>query len=240
MIIKSDLIQLPSTTAKRSAGRIDWSVLILLLLVCFCLSPQVAFANKFRLLFWQEAIGSHSISSNFKKFEPSSGSSTTNSTDYYGSALTGSETKINRLVSYHYLVDSTYAIGYTEMPFRLNVKLADGRSYGRDMRLNELDLGIGIGGSGSGISFGKGFNFMGEDGMAGDSSFIILSYSPRALAKMGVGAAKYLPKLRSMEILLGYRAGKYDVSKEVGEVQSGTEVWTVDYQAYQIGFGARF
>ena len=43
-----------------------------------------------------------------------------------------------------------------------------------------------------------------------------------------------------MEVLLGYRAGKYDVSKEVGEVQSGTEVWTVDYQAYQIGFGARF
>ena len=215
-------------------------IIIFTILLISWSAPPSALANKFRLLFWQEAIGSHSISSNFKEFKPSSGSTTTNSTDYYGSALTGSETKINRLVSYHYLIDSTYAVGYTEMPFRLNVKLADGRSYGRDMRLNELDLGIGIGGSGSGVSFGKGFNFLGEDGMAGDSSFIILSYSPRALAKMGVGAASYLPKLRSMEVLLGYRAGKYDVSKEVGEVQNGTEVWTVDYQAYQIGFGARF
>ena len=105
-------------------------ILILIILI----SPTYLWADKVRVLLWQNELGSSTVESRFKEFEGASGQLFNKDSDYFGSSLVSSSTNINRLVSYHYLWQNRYGFGYTEFPFNVNVKLADGRSYVRELR----------------------------------------------------------------------------------------------------------
>ena len=105
-----------------------------------------------------------------------------------------------------------------------------------------MDVSLTLGSIGSGFTVGKGIGMLGEDKISGDSSFIIVSYSPKTFQKFGLDPTGVLPPKiqRSVEVLLAYRLGKYEVKKDVSEIQSGQETWTVEYNVFQIGLGTRF
>ena len=51
-------------------------------------------------------------------------------------------------------------------------------------------------------------------------------------------AAGFLPKLATLEVLIGIRQGKYYLKETA--MDFGEEEWKVDYKVYQLGLGARF
>ena len=50
-----------------------------------------------------------------------------------------------------------------------------------------------------------------------------------------------LPKLATLEVLIGIRQGKYYLKETATDFgKTGEEEWNVDYKVYQLGLGARF
>ena len=74
----------------------------------------------------------------------------------------------------------------------------------------------------------------------GDTAFLLLGYSVDDAKKLHE-AAGFLPKLATLEVLIGIRQGKYslkDTAMDFGK--EGADEWKVDYKVYQLGLGARF
>ena len=54
-------------------------------------------------------------------------------------------------------------------------------------------------------------------------------------------AAGFLPKLATLEVLIGIRQSKYYLKETAMDFgKTGEEEWKVDYKVYQLGLGATF
>ena len=117
--------------------------------------------------------------------------------------------------------------------------LANGnRVYVRDLRINEIDLTLVMGSEKGSLTIGKGFLY--GTSAKGDSLIVLLGYTPDE-AKQFNQAIGFLPKLATLEVLLGYRDGKYkmnEIAQDFGK--TGIEQWKTDYKVFVFGLGARF
>ena len=210
--------------------------LIILALLVF--SMDSAYAIKFRYLQNHEGLGKSEFSTDFRNYTSESGSVSSSQASYFGQNISSQETKMNRNASYHFVFSNTYGIGYTEIPMEHTFTLADGSQYVRDLRVNEIDVSLVLGSEGGNLTIGKGFLY--GSSSKGDTAFLLLGYSVDDAKKLHE-AAGFLPKLATLEVLIGIRQGKYYLKETAMDFgKKGEEEWKVDYKVYQLGLGARF
>ena len=129
-------------------------------------------------------------------------------------------------------------MGYTEMPMEHKFTLANGKSYIRDLRINEIDLTLVMGSEKGSLTIGKGFLY--GTSARGDSMIVLLGYTPDEAKKLNQ-AIGLLPKLATLEVLVGFRSGKYYMNETAQDFgKKGIEQWKTDYKVYVFGLGARF
>ena len=213
-----------------------------LALVILLLIPSAALAIKLRVLGNASAIfddfDKPKISTDFRNYTNSSGTVDSSQSNYFGSTIASQSTQINRLASYHLVFGNTIGVGYTELPMEHTFTLANGNSYVRDLRINEIDLTLVMGSEKGSLTIGKGFLY--GTSAKGDSLIVLLGYTPDE-AKQFNQAIGFLPKLATLEVLLGYRDGKYKMSENAQDFgKTGIEQWKTDYKVFVFGLGARF
>ena len=104
--------------------------------------------------------------------------------------------------------------------------LADGSQYLRDLRVNEIDASLVLGSEGGNLTIGKGFLY--GSSSKGDTAFLLLGYSVDEAKKLHE-AAGFLPKLATLEVLIGIRQGKYYLKETAMDFgKEGEEEWKVD------------
>ena len=212
---------------------------IYVFLLAFVFLPGHTLAIKFRMLGNYEGFYKNEIDADFRSFQTENGDKSSSQTEYFGSTIAEQNTKLNRVESYHLILEGFIGLGYTALPMEHRFKLSNGNEYIRDLRINEYDLSLVLGGEGGNLTIGKGFRY-GTSTVEGDSSFFLLGYSIEEAKKIHE-AVGLLPKLATLEILVGYRSGKYYVFEEAIDFnQNGTEEWRINFKVYLIGLGARF
>lgn len=69
----------------------------------------------------------------------------------------------------------------------------------------------------------------------GDTAFLLLGYSVDDAKKLHE-AAGFLPKLATLEVLIGFRQGKYYLKETAMDFgKTGEEEWKVDYKGLSAG-----
>ena len=110
----------------------------------FFVQTQYVHALKFLFIQNNEGLGKTELSTDFRNFTKEGGSPNSSQSSYFGSTISSKETKMNRAASYHLIFANTYGLGYTEIPMEHTFTLANGNSYVRDLRVNEIDLSLVI------------------------------------------------------------------------------------------------
>lgn len=204
--------------------------------------PNSALALKLRVMGNADAIYEEAskpkISTDFRNYTNSSGTVDSSQSNYFGSTIQSQSTQVNRLASYHLVFGNLIGVGYTELPMEHKFTLANGNSYVRDLRINEIDVTLVLGSEKGSLTIGKGFLY--GTSAKGDSLIVLLGYTPDE-AKQFNQAVGFLPKLATLEVLVGYRDGKYYMNETAQDFgKTGTEQWKTDYKVFVFGLGARF